>query len=102
MAALLGRRRAPGASSTDRCALFLAAALLRFPARLQSLAVTGLTVIFFLGGEILLEILYRASGLADEPAEISCHGRQLAGTEDDQEEEPYDDHLLGTDTKHEA
>jgi hypothetical protein len=81
--------------------------LLRFPSRFCIRALTRLSgaVLFVygsLGDEIFLELLHRAASFDYEPTEISGHGGELAGTEDDQEEEPYDHHLLGTDTEHEA
>ena len=59
--------------------------LLRFPALLQSLTFAGLPVVLCCGGEILLELLHRAAGLADEPSEIPCHAGELAWTENYQQ-----------------
>jgi hypothetical protein len=54
------------------------------------------------GDEVLLELLHRAASVAEEPAEISGHDGEFFGTEDDQEDEPYDHHFLQADAEHEA
>jgi hypothetical protein len=54
------------------------------------------------GDQVSLELLHRAARFADKPADVSGHAGELVGTEDDQKEEPYDHHLRGTDSEHEA
>jgi hypothetical protein len=54
------------------------------------------------GDEVLLELLHRAAGVAAESAEIAGHAGELFGTQDDQEDEPYDHHLLHADAEHEG
>ena len=38
------------------------------------------------GGQLVLELVYRAAGLADEAAQVAGHLRELAGAEDYEEE----------------
>jgi hypothetical protein len=52
------------------------------------------------GDDLSLELLHRAASVTEEPAEIVDHAGELFGTEDDQEDEPYDHHFLHADTEH--
>jgi hypothetical protein len=52
--------------------------------------------------KVLLELLRGAASFVHELAELSGHLRELAGTEDNQGQEPYEHHLLEADTEHEA
>ena len=72
------------------------------PTRFRILALAKLLAALLFGDEILLELFHRAAGFVHEPAKVSGHGGELAGTEDDQEEEPYDHHLLHADAEHGA
>lgn len=67
VACATGGRRAP----SDRRILFVPDVLFRFPAHFRAFA--GLPAALFFGDEVLLELLYRAASLADEPAEIPGH-----------------------------
>src|SRR5215210_4646202 len=51
-------------------------------------------------GQLVLELVDRAPGLAHEAAQVAGHLRELAGAEDHQEEEPDDHYLLAADTEH--
>jgi hypothetical protein len=93
-AALLG---APVAA-LDRRDLFA----LESPALFRLTSFSGLLAIVLFDHELILEPLHRAASFVHETAEISGHLRELAGTEDDQEKEPYEHHLLDADTEHEA
>lgn len=95
---LLGVWRAPG----DRCNLFAPNVLLWLPAHFWAPTFVRLPAALLFVDEILFELLHRAARYVDEPAEVSGHVGQLAGTEDDQEEEPYQHHLLHADTEHGA
>jgi hypothetical protein len=69
---------------------------------LESPALFRLSAVLLLEYKILLELVHGAPSFVHELAELSGHLRELAGTEDNQEQEPYDHHLLDADTEHEA
>ena len=69
---------------------------LEFPALFR------LSAILLLEYKVLLELVHGAASFVHELAELSGHLRELAGTEDNQRQEPYEHYLLDADTEHEA
>jgi hypothetical protein len=69
---------------------------------LESPALFRLSVVLLLEYKLLLELLHGAASFVHELAELSGDLRELAGTEDNQEQEPYEHHLLEADTEHEV
>jgi hypothetical protein len=69
---------------------------------LESPALFRLSAVLLLEYKVLLELVHGATSFVHELAEVSGHLRELAGTEDNQEQEPYEHHLLDADTEHEA
>ncbi len=59
-------------------------------------------VFVFVQDQLVLELVHGAASFVYEPAQVPGHLRKLAGTEDDQEQEPYEHHLLDADAEHEA
>jgi hypothetical protein len=89
----------------DRCNPFAPYVLFWLPTRFRIPASAKLLAALFFGvcgDEILLELLYRAASVADEPADVSGHARKVFGTEDDQDDETYDHHLLHANAEHGA
>jgi hypothetical protein len=72
------------------------------PFALEFPALFRLSAVLLLEYKVLLELVHSAASFVHELAEVSGHLRELAGTEDNQEQEPYDHHLLDADTEHEA
>ena len=56
-----------------------------------------LFVVFVGGDDLGLELLHGASGLVDELAKVAGHLGELAGSEEDQEQDGYDQDLLESD-----
>jgi len=89
----------------DRCNLFVPHVLFWFLTRFRIPAFAKLLAVLFFGvfgDEILLQLLHRAAGVADEPSDVSGHAGKVFGTEDDQDDETYDHHLLHADAEHGA
>jgi hypothetical protein len=86
------QRRILAAQKYDRgCVVTLALALL-----------APVFVFVVAGDQLALELVHRATGLVDEPAEIAGHLGELAGAEEDQEKEADDHYLLETDPESHA
>jgi hypothetical protein len=65
-------------------------------------ALAGLLAVVLFDHELTLELVHGAASFVYEPAEVPGHLRKLAGTEDNQEQEPYEHHLLDAYAEHEA
>jgi hypothetical protein len=68
---------------------------------IESPALVRLSAVLLSEYKVLLEPVHGAASFVHELAEISGHLRELAGTEDNQEQEPYERHLLDANTEHE-
>src|ERR671933_203218 len=69
-----------------------------------SLALRALVLVFVfvVREQFGLELVHRAAGLVDEPAQVTGHLGELAGAEDQQKQQPDDDQFLSADTEHHA
>jgi hypothetical protein len=56
----------------------------------------------FVREKFAFELVHRAAGFADEPAEVASYLGELARAEDDQKEQADNNHLLTADTEHVA
>lgn len=58
---------------------------------------TGLTLLRY---ELRFELLHSTLSLVDKPTDVARHSGKLLGSEEHQEEQPYDHQLLKTDSEH--
>ena len=85
--------------SGSECALSILRKFLVFSGFQTSL---GISVVLFIRDEFRFTFAHYMLSFAREATEIPGHLGQSLGSEEHQEEEPYEQHLLEADTKHEA
>ncbi len=64
--------------------------------------VLSVLLVSYAGDKLALELVGRATGLVDEPAEVAGHLGELTRAEDHQNQQPDDDQLFPADTEHNA